>query len=247
MNGKGSIRRLGLEQLETRATPAVASIALNAGVLEIRTDDLDTDVSLIGIVSKVGERRVLVSEGSNSLGGYLNVTRVEFHGGLGRDKISMGALSVPLYAWGKKGNDTLKGGSGADQLKGGDGKDTLEGSGGNDLLVGKKGRYTIEGGNGKDFILGGDASDTLKGEDHADTLFGGIGKDYLYGGDGDDKLDGESGDDYLSGDDGRDTLDGGTGNDKLYGGNGCRPWCRGGVTLRGESIVAADACTTVIG
>jgi|GEM_PF-1615789 hypothetical protein len=100
MNGKGSIRRLGLEQLETRATPAVASIALNAGVLEIRTDDLDTDVSLIGIVSKVGERRVLVSEGSNSLGGYLNVTRVEFHGGLGRDKISMGALSVPTRSKG---------------------------------------------------------------------------------------------------------------------------------------------------
>ena len=58
MNGKNQKRRLGLEQLETRATPAVASIALNAGVLDIRADNTQSDITLTTILNPSGTTSV---------------------------------------------------------------------------------------------------------------------------------------------------------------------------------------------
>lgn len=229
MGSKGNRRHLGLEQLETRATPAVASIALNAGILEIRADGADTDVKLSAMVSRIGESTIQVSEGGSILGSYKSVTRVEFRGGAGRDSVSMGALGTPLYAWGEGGNDTLRGGTGADQLKGGDGEDNLDGGGGNDLLMGEKGADTIEGGKGSDIILGGDGrdsisggsdNDTIWGEGGEDSIDGGSGDDLLSGGDGDDRVEGQSGKDLIYGNDGSDSLEGGSGDDTLSGDNG---------------------------
>ena len=111
MNGKNQTRRLGLEQLETRATPAVASIALNAGVLDIRADNTQSDITLTTILSPTGGTSVKVTEGANTWS-YAKVTRIEFRGGSANDTVNNNTFSTPMSAWGGEGSDTLKGSTG---------------------------------------------------------------------------------------------------------------------------------------
>ena len=228
MNGKNQTRRLGLEQLETRATPAVASIALNAGVLDIRADNTQSDITLTTILSPTGGTSVKVTEGANTWS-YAKVTRIEFRGGSANDTVNNNTFSTPMSAWGGEGSDTLKGSTGADYLNGEGGHDTLQGGMGADEIWGGDGNDTIQGGAGNDRLMGGEGSNILSGDGGADWMSGGSGIDYLYGGDGndvltgsagDDTLDGQAGDDWLIGNDGADYLVGGSGVDQLFGDDG---------------------------
>lgn len=82
-----------------------------------------------------------------------------------------GRGSLPNYASGGQGNDTLAGGAGADVLVGfaGDdllvglaGNDTLAGGLGNDTLIGGPGRNELSGGAGADqFVIAADSSDRI--------------------------------------------------------------------------------------
>ncbi|MHB1036579.1 MAG: golvesin C-terminal-like domain-containing protein [Pirellulales bacterium] len=158
----------------------------------------------------------------------------------GNDQVSSGR-SLPLYAFGGAGNDTLAGGPGDDILDGGAGADILSGGdaitvgSGKNWLYGGEGNDTISGGSATNWIYGGDGDDNITGGANVDviyggagsnTLHGGAGSDRLYGGDdgsslfgdaGDDVLFGGATDDTLQGDDGDDLLVGLAGDDALYG------------------------------
>lgn len=228
MSGKNQKRRLGLEQLETRATPAVASIALNAGVLEIRADNTASDVTMNTLLNPRGGSSVRVTEGANSWT-YANVSRIEFRGGSANDTVTNNTFGVAMNAWGGEGNDTIQGSSGADYLNGEGGHDLLQGGLGADEVWGGTGNDTLQGGGNNDRLIGGEGDDILSGDAGADILFAGAGNDYLYGGDGndsgygesgDDNIDGQGGDDVFFGQDGADYLTGGNGADQLYGDDG---------------------------
>jgi Ca2+-binding RTX toxin-like protein len=228
MHGKNQKRRLGLEQLETRATPAVASIALNAGVLDIRADNTQSDIKLTSILNPTGGTSVRVVEGANTWE-YAKVTRIEFRGGSANDTVTNNTFGMPMSAWGGEGNDTFQGSSGADYLNGEGGHDLLQGGLGADEIWGGDGNDTLQGGGGNDRMMGGEGSNILSGDGGADILFGGSGIDFLYGGDGndmlagglgDDNMDGQAHDDTLIGGDGNDYVTGGNGNDQLYGDGG---------------------------
>ena len=178
--------------------------------------------------------------------GQLRPNDITFGGGDGADSLDASATSVPIFAFGDAGDDSLTGGRGADELHGGDDKDTIRGGGGSDILFGD---------GGDDCIRGGDGDDQLFGNDGSDLLNGGKGNDMLDGGDGDDGLSGFDGDDMLLGGNGSDTLVGGKGKDKLDGGadiDTClggqeADEVRGGTeldVLAGGSGVAADAGDT---
>ena len=141
MNSKNKRFLPGLEQLETRATPTVASISLSAGVLDIRTDNTASNVAVSSLFSPMGSNSIKVTEGANSWS-YNRVSRIEFHGGSGNDTLN-NLSGVALIAWGGNGNDKLTGGSGADSLYGEGGNDTLNGAMGADLLWGGDGNDSI--------------------------------------------------------------------------------------------------------
>ncbi|MDG2125830.1 MAG: calcium-binding protein [Verrucomicrobiales bacterium] len=159
--------------------------------------------------------------------------------GSGNDTLTvMPDITVPLYASGGAGNDSLIAGGGAaelhgnggddslagspfsDDIFGGDGNDLLTGGDGNDLLAGGEGDDVLLGGTGNDDLFGEAGDDDLTGDDGADLLEGGSGNDSIDGGSGNDNLFGDDGDDTLFGDQGIDHLEGGIGNDALLGGQG---------------------------
>lgn len=162
----------------------------------------------------------------------------------GTDVLSMGSnVSIPLYADGGIGNDSIRGGAQANEIRGGDGNDTLVGGPLKDLIYGGDNNDTITGLEGDDFLYGEDpmaaqsGQDTIYGGPGKDTIFGYLGNDFLYGegeddtihggedsedhiegNDGNDDLYGEGGNDDIWGDDGEDFILGGEGNDTMHGG-----------------------------
>ncbi|GHE20300.1 peroxidase family protein [Halomonas urumqiensis] len=123
-------------------------------------------------------------------------------------------------AYGRGGNDTIRGLEGDNFIYGGAGNDSLYGGGGNDFLAGNIGDDFLYGGAGDDSLYGGLGNDHLAGHLGDDFLAGHAGDDNLYGGAGNDTLHGGAGNDYLAGHSGDDLLFGGSGNDSLYGGSG---------------------------
>ena len=218
-------RKLAVESLDQRILLA-ADVSLHNGVLDIQADPHGgtVQVSQEGYVMQVTSQTGGKTE--NTRYPVFWVQRISFQGSNSRD-IFVNNTRISTNAYGRGGNDHLKGGWIGDNLYGGAGSDTLEGRGGNDNLYGDDflpffggmpGNDTLIGGNGDDKLYGMAGDDTLKGDNDRDTLEGGPGMDKLYGGDGNDILRGDDGDDELHGNQGIDHIYGGRGNDIIDGG-----------------------------
>ncbi|MBX3417988.1 MAG: hypothetical protein KF851_10325 [Pirellulaceae bacterium] len=213
---------LSFEALEKRELMAVASFAWEGSKLIIISDNNATNVEIR--VNGTEYRVVDQSGGSQRFWETVSgrrirsATTVEFRGGAGSDRFVNNVSSLPIIAYGNRGDDFLEGFNGNDILYGGDGNDTLRGWGGNNTIFGGAGDDNISGGRGNDLIYGGIGHDTIFGEDGNDTIYGGSGNDIIHGGDGNDVLYGEDGNDSLYGGRGNDRLFGGSGNDGLFGG-----------------------------
>lgn len=106
---------------------------------------------------KSGGIKVMI--GGKSLGNFTGAGRIEVFGGDGNDNLQIaGAIRVPAWLDGGKGNDRLKGGNGADVLLGGDGNDFLDGGQGNDVMIGGAGSDRLVGGPGDDLMIGASTS-----------------------------------------------------------------------------------------
>ncbi|WP_436527689.1 calcium-binding protein [Actinoplanes sp. HUAS TT8] len=114
-------------------------------------------------------------------------TAVEVYLGDRSDSVT-NRTSIPMYAEGASGNDTLIGGAGVDRLLGGTGNDRIYGNGGNDALAGDEGNDVLYGGNGNDWVDGYAGNDYVHGGNGNDTVIGGPGRDRVYGGAGKDKV-----------------------------------------------------------
>ena len=102
---------------------------------------------------KKGGINVLI--GGKSQGSFTGAGRIEVFGGDGNDNLQVaGAIRIPAWLDGGKGNDRLKGGNGADVLLGGDGNDFLDGGQGNDVMIGGAGSDHLIGGPGDDLMIG---------------------------------------------------------------------------------------------
>jgi Ca2+-binding RTX toxin-like protein len=182
----------GLEQLESRETPAVtASFVAGTGTLTIFGDSLNNTIT----VSRDAAGKILVNGGAVAVQGgtatVANTALIQAFGQAGNDVISLNEASGALPTanlFGGAGNDTLTGGSGGDMLFG---------QAGNDVLLGK---------GGADFLFGGDDNDALTGGDGDDQVFGESGNDRMIWNPGDDT-------DLNEGGDGTDTVE-------VNGGNG---------------------------
>ena len=150
--------------------------------------------------------------------------------GLGGDDNFTNNSSIPSFAFGNAGDDTLLGGSGNDRLVGGPGDDMLSGRDGDDeIRGGADGTKDLRGGDGDDRIFGGTGentiragagNDTVYGGDLADLILGEAGDDFLFPGHGENTVfGGEGNDTVISGRD-ADRIFGGAGNDRLYAGEG---------------------------
>lgn len=195
-------RRFLVEELERRE---VLATGFNA-----TTGDLNVFGTMAG-------DQVRISETSGGLGGPLNarievtvngvleasvpawrVDRVFWRPNVrnvwvyafGGDDVIRNDTSVPMTAYGGRGNDTITGGSGNDFLWGREGpmdsglapwdpdNDVLNGRGGNDELQGQFGNDRLYGGVGTDWLIGGDGDDGLFGGiTGGDVLIGGAGAD----------------------------------------------------------------------
>ncbi len=93
------------------------------------------------------------------------VSKIEFDGHQGNDYFR-NDTSIPTYALGGQGNDTLIGGSGNDQLFGRKDNDVLIGRGGEDSLFGEDGNDYLDGGADGivDHLYGGPGADTFVAE-----------------------------------------------------------------------------------
>ncbi len=225
--------RIDYRQYEARNL--LASISLNNGELLIGGDST-ADVS---VVSQSGNEVTATLTGVESQTfSAADVNSIRFVG-LGGDDQFTNETSIPSFAFGQAGNDTLIGGSARDVLVGGTGNDELTGNGGddeirggaggtkiingnagNDRLFGGTGTNTIRGGTGSDLIYGGDQNDTVYGDAGDDFLYPGQGNNTVYGGDGDDTVIAGRGSDEIFGEDGNDRLYGGDGPDMIRGGAG---------------------------
>ncbi len=143
---------------------------------------------------------------------------ITFGGGDGKDSLEASATSIPIFAFGDAGDDTLVGGRGADSLQGGGDNDMLAGNSGADDLHGGDGTDNIDGGTGRDFVAGDDGDDVIRGGADQDTLEGNDGEDIIRGDGGDDCIRGGDGNDELFGDAGNDLMNGGNDDDLLDGG-----------------------------
>lgn len=83
---------------------------------------------------------------------FTGVTEIRFDGGAGNDVLDARGVTVPVYATGGGGNNTLIGGSANDELDGGDGNSVLDGGGGDDILIASAGLHKIAGGAGTDTL-----------------------------------------------------------------------------------------------
>lgn len=222
--GRRQPRRLGIQTLEDRCTPAAAYI--QAGTLQIVGDET-SDYAFVSEfkIESVPFVRVLMNGVVSDFLKSSLPKGIRFHGNGGDDWLDNNT-SVAVQAWGGAGNDLLYGGSAADRLNGeGDndllvgreGNDNLSGDDGDDSLDGGVDVDTLTGGAGNDLLDGGDQSDKLLGSAGDDTIEGGGGNDSMYGGTGNDGMVGGQDKDYMTGDAGDDILLGGDGNDSLYG------------------------------
>ena len=141
--------------------------------------------------------------------------------GLGGDDRFTNETSIPSFAFGNAGNDTLIGGSGNDRLVGGTGTDTLTGNAGDDeIRGGAGGTKEIDGGAGDDRLFGGSELNTIRGGTGNDTIYGSNLADTVFGGDGDDLLFPGHGENIVHAGDGNDTVIAGVDNDMIFGDDG---------------------------
>jgi Ca2+-binding RTX toxin-like protein len=103
----------------------------------------------------------------------------------------VGAGSVPIFARGQGGDDSMNGAIYEDSLDGGSGNDILNGS------------YD------RDVLIGGSGSDRLRGNEGSDEHYPGLGHDLVIGGSGDDLMV------AAAEPDGADRFDGGLGADAI--------------------------------
>jgi len=190
---------------------------------------LDSDARVI-IYGQSGDDRLIV------LGVVPN--SIEFHGGLGNDRLAGGAEDDIFF--GDEGNDTMLGGGGNDSIDGGDGNDLIDGGAGDDTLFGNIGNDKVNGAAGADQIDGGEGIDNLTGGEGDDVIWGGAGADTVSGLNGNDILLGGLGNDRLLGGGGLDLLIGGLGADNLNGGNE-EDILVGGETTHDDDIFALQA------
>ena len=124
------------------------------------------DVSLLSgqILTSVNAGAVNLLPGNSVPVNVLDHIWIDLAGGA--DTVTTGNLagsvipSVPMWIWGRDGNDTLHAGSAVDFVQAGGGIDEIFGEGGNDWLWGGAGDDTVNGGGGTDFGWGGEGFDT---------------------------------------------------------------------------------------
>jgi Ca2+-binding RTX toxin-like protein len=153
------------------------------------------------------------------------------HGSGYADLITLSSSASGSYAFGRAGDDTLKGGNANDLFYGGSGADLITGGGGFDTLsyfddgnefvnaktpTGLGVTVSLATGTGTD--LWGDVDtftsiEALEGSALADSLTGNGGANRLSGGAGKDTIAGGSGDDTIIGGADQDSMSGGTGAD----------------------------------
>lgn len=162
---------LGMELLERRDVPAVASAVLTGTNLVVTADNTDTNATV-----RLNGTAVTVQDmAKNRTWNFAaaNVKAVEFRGGTANDAFASTLAAIPLKAAGNAGNDTLTGNAAADWLDGGVGTDRLTGGAGNDWLRGGAGTDTLDGGAGNDTFV---ALDNAGG----DTILVGTGMDAVW-------------------------------------------------------------------
>lgn len=163
--------RLGMEMLERRDVPAVASAVLSGTTLVVTADNADTNATVRLNGPAVTVQDVAKNKAWNFVAS--RVTAVEFRGGTANDTFTNLHATLPLKALGNAGNDTLTGSGGSDWLDGGAGNDTLTGGAGNDWLSGGAGTDRLDGGAGDDVLIALDNA-------AADTVLVGTGLDAVW-------------------------------------------------------------------
>jgi Ca2+-binding RTX toxin-like protein len=185
-----------IEQLEIRRLLS-ASLHESTGVLTISGTNRE-DHAVVDVVSAAQLR--VTSNSQQSFYPTASISKLVFVGKGGRDYFE-NRSSIPVFAIGGPGPDTLVGGSGDDSLTGRAGSDVLDGGAGNDSLAGQGGRLDrLNGGPGDDQISGGRGRDNLDGASGSDSITGGDGDDTLIGGGNEDWLDGGAGNDLVQSD-----------------------------------------------
>jgi hypothetical protein len=218
LSNKTNSPRLALETLEDRLALSATNAWLNAGILNISSNNNASNVA----INQSGTL-ITISDSTNGFSRSFtasSVTKVSFVGGSGADRVINNVSTLPMDAWGMAGNDYLEGYGAVDRLIGGDGDDTLVGYGGNDQLWGDAG------------------NDTLRGMDGNDQLIGGSGNDWLYGGTGTDQLWGDGGNDWL---------EAGAASESAIGGDGtdwnAHVWAIGGTGVNDIQQQGSPTCS----
>ncbi len=174
-------RRLHLEMLERRETPAI-QVAVTGGIIKITgTDGID---------------KVVVDE--IPIGGVVNYRVVEnsdFSNAFTTPKSAVTKNSVSFDA--KGGNDYFKNKSAhlKAEFHGGDGDDTCLGGGQGNKLFGDAGNDLLQSGVGNDILDGGAGDDSISAGAGIDKIFGGAGIDQIIAASPDDTVDSGPGDD----------------------------------------------------
>ena len=165
--------KLGVEVLEAREVPAIASVVDTSASITITADDGGSNVTI-----SRPDRNSPVTITDNQTGhtwtfsqGPPDFKLVVFIGGRGSDRVVAANAVTPVELYGRGGNDLLVGGWRNDHLDGGGGNDRLMGGGGNDALYGRNGNDLLRGQSGSDFLDDGGAPG-----DHTE---GGPGYDFL--------------------------------------------------------------------
>ncbi len=166
-------RRLSLETLEARLTPAV-SITLSGSSVAIVGDAWNNSVlgEIRGGLLAIDVVSTATGQTTQRLSRTFDptaVSYVQFLGYAGNDTFN-NRLSYRSYADGGLGNDVLRGGAGDDTFQGGPGLDTLYGNAGDDNLYGGAGDDLLMGGVGSDGLYGGPGFNRLQGDAGADRF-----------------------------------------------------------------------------
>ncbi len=195
--------------LESRTMMSVSKIETSSRTLTIRADDFGASVEIRRVGASIVAKDLTAARSWSFTSSAID--KVVFEGGAGDDSFVNKAMYLPSVAYGRGGNDYLRGSNVTDWLLGGTGNDVIYGRGGEDFLWGDAGDDEMFGNAGDDQLVGGDGDDLLEGQ---------IGDDSIWGDDGDDVLIGRGGDDRLIGGNGNDHLNGCAGWDRMWGGAG---------------------------
>lgn len=90
--------------------------------------------------------------------------------GTAEDDVISLAQMTNMLAFGRGGDDIVRGSDAQDHIAGGGGNDRLSGRGGDDKLDGGTGDDTVIGGHGDDVLVGGSGDDILMGGKGSDTF-----------------------------------------------------------------------------